>query len=108
MQGVYLKFYVQEGTRHHGLLAYQWLLDQARALGIRGGTVFRAMAGYGRHGLHEQHFFELAGDVPVEVSFAVTEAQATQLLERLAGEALPLFYLRTPIEMGVVGANGQP
>ncbi|MHB1592333.1 MAG: DUF190 domain-containing protein [Sulfuricella sp.] len=31
-----------------------------------------AIAGYGRHGiLHEYHFFELAGDLPVMVEFVV-------------------------------------
>jgi PII-like signaling protein len=78
MQGVYLKFYVPEKRRHHGILAYEWLLEAARKQGIHGGSAFRAIAGFGRHGkLHEEHFFELAGDVvSVEVGFALTEEQA--------------------------------
>ena len=86
MQGVYLKFYVQENRRHHGILAYEWLLEQAQTLGIHGGSAFRAIAGYGRHGrLHEEHFFELAGDLSVEVGFALTEDEAGRLLAHLAG-----------------------
>lgn len=104
MQGVYLKFYVQENARHHGKLSYEWLLEQARALGIKGGSAFRAIAGFGRHGqLHEQHFFELAGDVPVQVGFAVKPADAERLLALLAQEQLNLFYLRLPVEIGVTG-----
>lgn len=104
MQGVYLKFYMQESRRHHGILAYEWLLEQAKKLGLPGGSAFRAIAGYGRHGrLHEQHFFELAGDLPVEVGFALSEDEAKRLLDHLAGEKLPLFYLRAPVETGVVG-----
>lgn len=104
MQGVHLKFYVPEGRRHHGVLAYEWLLEQARALGLPGGSAFRAIAGYGRHGrLHEAHFFELAGDLPVEVGFALAEADAERLLAHLGGEKLELFYIRQPLEMGVVG-----
>ena len=38
MQGVYLKFYVKEKRRHHGLLAYEWLLEQAQRLGLRCGV----------------------------------------------------------------------
>ena len=30
MQGTYLKFYVQEKHRHHGILAYEWLLEEAK------------------------------------------------------------------------------
>ena len=106
MQGVYLKFYVNEGRRHHGRLLYEWLLDEARALGIPGGSAFRAIAGYGRDGrLHEQRFLELAGDLAVEVGFALTPSEAQRLLDRLAGEKLQLFYIQLPLEMGVVG-NG--
>lgn len=104
MQGVYLKFYVQESRRHHGLLAYEWLLEEARKQGIHGGSAFRAIAGFGRHGkLHEEHFFELAGDVSVEVGFALTEDDAQRFLAHLAGEALEMFYIQVPLEMGVVG-----
>lgn len=104
MQGVYLKFYVQEKRRHHGLLAYEWLLEQTQKLGLHGGSAFRAIAGYGRHGrLHEEHFFELAGDLSVEVGFALTEEEAQRLLAHLAGEKLRLFYIKLPLEMGMVG-----
>lgn len=104
MQGVYLKFYVQEKRRHHGILAYEWLLEQAQKLGIHGGSAFRAIAGYGRHGrLHEEHFFELAGDLSVEVGFALTEDEAQRLLAHLAGEKLRMFYIKLPLEMGMVG-----
>ena len=104
MQGVYLKFYVQEKRRHHGILAYEWLLEAAKKQGIHGGSAFRAIAGFGRHGkLHEEHFFELAGDVSVEVGFALTEEEAQKLLAYLAGEKLRMFYFKVPLEMGVVG-----
>jgi PII-like signaling protein len=104
MNGIYLKFYVQEKRHHHGILAYEWLLEQAKKLGIHGGSAFRAIAGYGRHGkLHEEHFFELAGDVSVEVGFALTDEEGQRLLDHLANEKLKLFYIKVPLEMGVVG-----
>jgi PII-like signaling protein len=107
MEGVYLKFYVQENRRHHGRLVYEWLLEQAQQLGIPGGSAFRALAGYGRHGrMHEEHFFELAGDLPVEVGFALSEEEAERLLAHLAGEPLPLLYIKLPMQMGVVGQGG--
>jgi uncharacterized protein len=107
MQGIYLKFYVQENRRHHGILAYEWLLEEARKVGIHGGSAFRAIAGFGRHGkLHEEHFFELAGDVTVEVGFALSEQEAASFLAHLTGEKLKLFYIKVPLEMGVIG--GEP
>lgn len=104
MQGIYLRFYVQESARHRGRLTYEWLLEHARTLGIKGGTAFRSIAGYGRHGqLHEQHFFELAGDLTVQVGFAVKHTDADRLLQSLAQEGIAIFYLKLPVEMGVTG-----
>jgi PII-like signaling protein len=106
MNGTLLRFYVHENRkRGHGLL-YEWLLEQAKRQGIHGGSAFRAIAGFGRHGiLHEEHFFELAGDLPVEVDFAVTDEQADRFLDFLRAERVSIFYVRTPIEFGVVEGN---
>ena len=105
MNGSHLKFYVQEKHKLHGILAYEWLLEQARRLGIPGGSAFRAIAGYGRHGvLHEDHFFELAGDLPVEGGFACTDEQAERLLQCLRDEQVSVFYVRLPAQFGLTGA----
>ena len=103
MNGVHLRFYTYEDRKHHGLLVYEWLLQNARKLGIHGGSAFRAMAGYGRHGkLHEQHFFELAGEVPVLVEFILGEDEADKLIALLREEGLDLFYAKLPAEYGMV------
>jgi PII-like signaling protein len=103
-QGEYLRFYVHENRRHHGILLYQWLLEQAQTLGIHGGTAFRSVASFGRHGvLHEQHFFELAGDVTIRVDFVVTAQEARRMLALLDQEELSLFYAEMPAEFGLVG-----
>lgn len=103
VNGCYLKFYVQEKRRLHGILAYEWLLEKAKKAGIHGGSAFRAIAGFGRHGvLHEDHFYELAGDLPVEVGFAVSEEEAQRLLDLIEAEQVSVFYVRMPIEYGVI------
>jgi len=104
MIGVSLRFYVHEFRRHHGVLLYEWLLERAKAMGIHGGSAFRAIAGYGRHGvMHEAHFFELAADLPVVVEFLVTDEEAEQLFALLKRERLQVFFQRTPAEFGVTG-----
>jgi PII-like signaling protein len=106
MQGIALRFYMHENRRHHGLLLYEWLLEKAKAMGIHGGSAFRAIAGYGRHGLmHEQHFFELAGDVPVVVEFIVTDDEARHLLELAQRENVHGFYTRTAVEFGTLNGG---
>jgi PII-like signaling protein len=106
MQGTYLKFYVHENRNHQHILVYEWLLEQAKKLGIHGGSAFKAIAGFGRHGvLHEDHFFELAGDLPVEVVFMVSDDEADKLLEMVKSSDLTLFYVRLPAEYGII--NGK-
>ncbi|HYW92674.1 MAG TPA: DUF190 domain-containing protein [Gammaproteobacteria bacterium] len=102
MKGVYLKFYVNESRKHHGMVIYEWLLETAKSLGVEGGSAFRAVAGFGRHRhMHEEHFFELASMLPVEVAFLVTEEHAELLLDRIEQENLRLFYARLPATFGL-------
>ncbi len=100
--GTYLRFYVHENRKHHGILLYEWLLEQAKKAGIHGGSAFRAIAGYGRHGiLHEQHFFELAGDLTVKVEFLLTDEEAQRLLDLIQYEQVRVFYARFPAEFAM-------
>jgi PII-like signaling protein len=104
MDGCYLRLYVHENDRVDGRPAWEWILERANALGIRGGSAFRAMAGFGRHHvLREERFFELAGSVSVELDFIVTDDEARQLLDLIAREKLDVFYARVPAQFGVVG-----
>ena len=102
MHGTYLRFYMHENRRHHGILLYEWLLERAKKAGFKGGSAFRAIAGFGRHGvLHEQHFFELAGDLTVEVEFLLTEEQADDLVRLVQSERVRIVYAMTEAEIGV-------
>ena len=106
-EGRYLRFFVQENRRHHGILLYEWLLEQARKLGIHGGTAFRSIAGFGRHGvMREQHFLELAGVQTVRVDFVVGSGEADALLQMVERENLSLFYAELPTTFGLIGGAG--
>lgn len=106
MKGAYLIIYVQEHQRRQGVLLYEWILERARGLGVHGGSAFRAIAGFGRHGvLHEESFFELAGNLPIKLAFMVSEEEKISLLEMLEKETPGLFYLILPAECGVFGAD---
>jgi uncharacterized protein len=105
-EGHFLRFYVHENQRHHSSLLWEWLLQQANKLGIRGGSAFKAMAGFGRHHvLHEAHFFELAGSLAVEVEFIVTETESKRLLELIEREKLRVFYASIPAQFGILNPD---
>lgn len=103
---VYLKFFVLEQQRHEGQPLYQWLLRRAARLGLPGGSAFRAIAGYGRHHvLHEAHFYELAGELPMEVVFVCDGVEADRLVAEVGAAGLSLFHYRMPAQNGVTGAG---
>ena len=105
-QGVYLRFFMHASARHEGKLLHEWLLEQARHEGIAGGSAFRAVAGYGRHGvLHEETFFELAGNLPLKVEFILDENDARRLLDIVRDSGAELVYARSPVEYGTLERN---
>ena len=107
MKGTLLRFYVHENRKHRHIALYEWLLEQAKTLGIHGGSAFRAIAGFGRHGvLHEEHFFELAAEMTIEVEFVVNDDEAAKLIDLLRRERVSIFYARVPAEFGAIEGDG--
>jgi PII-like signaling protein len=106
MDGCLLRIYLHERQRSDGKLAWEWLLEQANGLGIRGGSAFRAMAGFGhRHHLQEASFFEQAGDLAIEVEFIVTESESERLLAIVEAAGLRVFYAHIPARFGVLNPD---
>lgn len=98
-----LSFYVSEKQHHAGMPLYEWLLERAKLQGVGGGSVFRAIACFGRHGrMHEETFFELAGELAVKVEFIVDEALAEKLLDSLHAEDLKILYTRQEVDVAQI------
>lgn len=106
MNGVQLRFFTYEDHKHDGHLVYEWLLATAKRIGVSGGTAFRALAGFGRHGrMHEERFFELAGSEPMLVEFIATAEQADRLLHEVERSQVNIFYARVAVEYGSTGTG---
>ncbi|QRP62820.1 DUF190 domain-containing protein [Rhodanobacter sp. FDAARGOS 1247] len=105
-RGVHLTFYCHSRARHDGVLLSEWLLEQAKQRGIGGGSVFRAIAGFGRHGvLHEEQFFELADDLPVKIEFLLRDDQAATLLQLVRDAGVDATYARWPADFEMLGRH---
>jgi PII-like signaling protein len=105
-RGVHLTFYCHSRARHDGVLLSEWLLEQAKQRGIGGGSVFRAIAGFGRHGvLHEEQFFELADDLPVKIEFLLRDDQAAALLQLVRDAGVDATYARWPADFEMLGKH---
>ena len=103
MLGYQLTFFTQQDRSHQGRPLAQWLLDEARAIGIGGATLIPAAEGFGHdRKMRSVHFFELT-EQPVQVILAVTEAECQRLLARIKEEGINIFVIKTPIEFGMIG-----
>lgn len=98
-----LRLYSSEGRQCHGKMLHVSLLEIARELGVSGGTVIRASAGFGRHGMAEDGFFELGGNLPEIIEFVATQAQVDVLVAWCSEQQLNLFYTVTPVTSGYTG-----
>jgi PII-like signaling protein len=106
MKGLFLRFYVHENRKHQHVLLYEWLLEEAKKLGIHGGTAFRAVAGFGHHGtLHFQHFYELAGDLTMQLDFLVSQEEANRLMDVIKREKIRVLYMKVPVQFGVLNPD---
>ena len=105
MNGYQIAFFTQQDRRHEGKLLGEWLIQLAKQLGLSGATILPASEGFGKSGrIHAAHFFELA-DQPIEVLMTATVEQTDALFARLAATDLQLFYVKTAVEFGVIGAE---
>jgi PII-like signaling protein len=108
-QAVLLRLFVPENAKHHGELLYEWILERAKGLNIPGGSAFRAIAGYGRHGaMHHAGFFELAPNLPVQVEFILPEPLARELLSLLSDQKVSVPYALEPVETGYTASKPPP
>jgi PII-like signaling protein len=92
-----------EMQKHHGMALYEWLLEFAKKNGLEGGSVYRAIAGYGHHGkIHEERFFELASNVPVQIIFISEKKTIDKFLEKLKEEKISLFHVMSEVSYGIL------
>ena len=106
MQASCLRCYLAEKRTHHGVLLWEWLLEKANALGVRGGCAFRACGGFGRHhAVHEERFIELAGSSGMVVEFISDDKDIDRLLDVVAQQGIRLYFTRFPVRSGVVNPD---
>jgi PII-like signaling protein len=97
-----LSFYTSEKQHHSDMPLYEWLLEEARAMGVHGGSAFRAIAGFGRHGrMHEDTFFELAGQLAVKVEFVMDDVMAERLIDKIRQLKMNVYYLKQRVDDGI-------
>ena len=102
MQGAFLGFHVREDHRHHGQLAWMWLLKHGNSLGLQSDCAVNSMAGLAhRRVFHDVGFSALSGTRIIEVQFVTARAGTRKPLDRLHREKLRLFQAYAPASFGL-------
>ncbi len=100
MEGFRIIFSTLRGRKHHSVPVYEWLIKEAKELGIEGVTVINASEGYGRDKtIHSANFFELS-DQPIEIIMLASSEKCDKLFEKIKEEKLSIFYAKYKAEFG--------
>jgi PII-like signaling protein len=69
-----LRIFIGEADKWHGRPLHEALMEQARARGLAGVSVFKGFEGYGAHSrIHSAKILQLSEDLPVLVEIVDTE-----------------------------------
>jgi PII-like signaling protein len=103
MNGYQLSFFTQQDRKFKNKPIAEWLIGEAKRLGITGATIFAGSEGFGHEGrLHSARFFDLS-DQPLEIVMAAGVEESEQLFSIIKKEKVRIFYVKIPIEYGVLG-----
>ena len=76
-----LRIYTGEMDKHKGRPLYEYLVEEARKLGLAGATVLRGIAGFGANSrVHSQRILRLSEDLPLVVEIIDTEERIQSFL----------------------------
>lgn len=79
-----MRVYIGERDRHDGLPLYEAILGLLRREHLAGGTVFRAIAGFGATArLHTDKVLRLSIDLPIVVECVDTAEKVSAVLPKL-------------------------
>jgi PII-like signaling protein len=91
-EGHLLRIFIGESDRHEGRPLYEWIVMEARRLGLAGATVLRGLEGFGAHSrLHTAKVLRLSSDLPIVVEIVDTHEKIESLvpvIDHAIGEGL--------------------
>lgn len=83
-ESVLLRVYVGETDSYKGKPLYEYIVHQARELGLAGATVLRGMMGFGAGSrIHTAKLLRLSEDLPVVVEIVDTQENVEKILPLL-------------------------
>ncbi len=83
-QGQLLRIFIGERNRFQGKLLYEWIVIEAKRMGLAGATVLRGMMGFGANSrIHTSKILRLSEDLPIIVEIVDTQEKLAQFLDHI-------------------------
>ncbi|TKB25264.1 DUF190 domain-containing protein [Desulfopila sp. IMCC35006] len=100
MEGYLVTFFTQENREHNKTSLANWIIEEAKSLGVRGATLFSGQEGFGHDGrFHSGNYFDLE-DRPQQVVLALTYDECDRLFRNIKENKLQMFYTKVRAEFG--------
>ena len=85
-EGALLRVFIGESDRWQDKPLYEAIVQEARARGLAGATVFKGVEGFGAHSrVHTARILRLSEDLPILVEIVDTEEKVQAFLPVLDG-----------------------
>ncbi len=83
-QAILLRIFIGESDRYNGKSMYIHILEMLKNEGIAGATVFRGIAGFGKHSrFHTTFILQLSTDLPILIEIADLEEKIDKIKPKL-------------------------
>lgn len=81
---ILLRIFIGEADKYKGKSLYMHILEMLKNEGIAGATVFRGIAGFGKHSyVHTTSILRLSADLPILIEVADTEEKIDKIRPKL-------------------------
>lgn len=83
-EGQLLRIFIGERNKHDGKPLYEWIVLQAKQMGLAGATVLRGMMGFGANSrIHTTKILRLSEDLPVIIEIVDTQEKLAHFLAHI-------------------------
>jgi PII-like signaling protein len=83
--GKLLRIYIGESDQYHGHPLYEMILLKAKEMGLSGGTVIRAIQGFGAQSaiIHKAKILRLSEDLPILIEMVDTPDRIREAIDEI-------------------------
>ena len=83
-EGQLLRIFIGENNRHAGRPLYEWIVLQAKQMGLAGATVLRGVMGFGANSrIHTAKIMRLSEDMPIIIEIVDTPEKLSAFLNHI-------------------------